>query len=908
MDESGKREMKRLAAGILAHVDAGKTTLSEGMLYCSGQLKKLGRVDHQNAFLDTDAQERERGITIFSKQAILPLKELEITLLDTPGHVDFSSEMERALQVMDCAVLVVSGADGVQAHTHTLWSLLRRYRIPVFLFVNKMDLAPDRRGPLLEELRRQLDSACVDFGPNPGEDWMENLALCGEEAMEEYLEQGTVSLERIREMIARRQLFPCYFGSALRLNGVDELLQGLETYARPPVYPAEFAAKVYKIARDPQGVRLTYLKITGGSLRVKDLLTGGQGEEIWQEKAEQIRIYSGAKYQAVEAAEAGCLCAVTGLTHTRAGQGLGAEAASASPVLEPALAYQAILPPSCDPMVALRQLRQLEEEDPQLRLVWNERLRQIHIQLMGQVQLEILQRLALERLGLALEFGPGAVVYRETIENTAEGVGHFEPLRHYAEIHLLLEPAERGSGLQFDVDCPEELLDRGWQRQALSHLEEKVHLGVLTGSPITDMKITLIGGQTSVKHTEGGDLRQAVYRAVRQGLMQAKSLLLEPWYAFRLELPPANLGRAMADIQQMGGRFEPPESAGERSLLTGLAPAAGMGDYARQAAAYSKGEARLSYSLKGYLPCHNQQEAIEQAGYDPERDLENPVDSVFCAHGAGFTVKWNQVAEYMHVESCRNRRREPKEAEEQEQPPEPQEPIAEPARQPRYSGTLEEDKELMAIYERTYGPIRRRDFDPAPKIRREKPPEPPTDPVPRRRERPDPNRQEFLLVDGYNIIFAWDELKEAAQQSLDAARQLLMDLLSNYQGYRNCQVILVFDAYKVPRNVGEVSKYHNIYVVYTKEAETADAYIEKTTYTIAQRHKVRVATSDSLEQAIILGHGALRISAAELKVEISQVKGQIGEILEKSRRHKGAKELKIALEKASGSPGRHTPG
>ncbi len=892
--------MKKLAVGILAHVDAGKTTLSEGMLYCGGRLKKLGRVDHQNAFLDTDSQERERGITIFSKQAVLPLKEIEITLLDTPGHVDFSSEMERALQVMDCAVLVVSGADGVQAHTHTLWRLLRRYQIPVFLFVNKMDLAPDRRAQLLEELRRLLDPACVDFGPDPAEDWMESAALCSEEAMEEYLERGETSLGRMREMIAQRRLFPCYFGSALRLEGVEELLQGLETYARPPVYPEEFAAKVYKIARDPQGARLTYMKITGGVLRVKDLLAGGQGDNQWKEKAEQIRVYSGAKYQAVEAAEAGCLCAVVGLSRTQAGQGLGGEAAAASPLLEPALAYQAILPPGCDPMVALRQLRQLEEEDPLLRLVWNERLRQIHIQLMGQVQLEILQRLAQERFGLALEFGPGAVVYRETIENTAEGVGHFEPLRHYAEIHLLLEPAERGSGLQFDANCPEELLDRGWQRQALSHLEEKVHLGVLTGSPITDMKITLVGGRTSVKHTEGGDLRQAVYRAVRQGLMQAKSLLLEPWYEFRLELPAANLGRAMADIQQMGGRFDPPEGAGERSLLTGLAPAAGMGDYARQAAAYSKGEARLSYSLKGYLPCHNPEEAIEQAGYDPERDLENPVDSVFCAHGAGFTVKWNQVADYMHVESCLGREQAPEEAEEETKQPIPPAPR-------RYSGTLEEDKELMAIYERTYGPIRRRDFEQTPKTRREKPEEAPAEPVPRLRERIDPNRKEFLLVDGYNIIFAWDELKETAQHSLDAARQLLMDLLSNYQGYRNCQVILVFDAYKVPRNVGEVSKYHNIYVVYTKEAETADAYIEKATYTIARQHKVRVATSDSLEQVIILGHGALRISAAELKAEVAQVKGQINDILAKSRRSKGAKELKTALEKAAAGADRREP-
>ena len=881
-----------ICVGLLAHVDAGKTTLSEGMLYQSGQLKKLGRVDHKDAFLDTEEQERQRGITIFSKQAVFQMGDRPVTLLDTPGHVDFSSEMERVLSVLDYAVLVISGTDGVQSHTRTLWRLLSRYHIPTFLFINKMDLPGTHRQSLMEQLRRQLDGGCVDFDPHrPPEELWEEAALCDEDTMAAYLEEGRLEPEDLSSLIAQRKLFPCYFGSALRLQGVTELLEGLERYAPPRAYGQEFAARVYKIGRDPQGARLTYLKVTGGTLRVKALLSGKgrAGEEPWEEKVDQIRIYSGARYQAVDQAPAGTVCAVTGLSRTWAGEGLGAEAGSTLPVLEPVLTYQVILPPDKDPHTALSQLRQLEEEDPQLHLVWNEQLRQIHIQLMGQVQLEILQKVIAQRFSMEVSFGQGNIVYKETIANKVEGVGHYEPLRHYAEVHLILEPGERGSGLVFDVQCPEEVLERSWQRLVLSHLEEKTHLGVLTGSPITDMKITLVGGRAHEKHTEGGDFRQATYRAVRQGLMQAESVLLEPWYDLRLELPPTAVGRAMADIQRMGGVVSPPESQGEEAVLTGRAPVSALGDYAAQVTAYTKGQGRLSLALGGYAPCHDQQQVVEQMGYDPQRDLENSPDSVFCAHGAGFAVKWDQVPEYMHLPSFLEKKRE----EVVEAAP------AAPAVS-RYTGSLEEDKELMAIYERTYGPIRRRDFE----SRAQKPPEKseqPEEEKPAMRQTLSgpglSRREEYLLVDGYNIIFAWDELKTIAQKSMDTARQILMDILSNYQGYRGNHVILVFDAYKVPGNLGSVSRYHNIHVVYTKEAETADSYIEKTTYSIARHHKVQVATSDNLEQVIILGHGALRISAAELRAQVGQVKQQIDQILEESRRGKN-QALGHALEKA----------
>ena len=854
--------MRKLVIGILAHVDAGKTTLSEGMLYTCGTLKRLGRVDHQDAFLDTEALERERGITIFSKQAVLPLPGVEVTLLDTPGHVDFSSEMERTLQVLDCAILVISGTDGVQGHTRTLWRLLERYHIPTLLFVNKMDLAGADRAVLMAELQR-LDSGCVDFGQE-GPGLQESVAMCDEGTLERYLERGQVEPEEIRALVERRRLFPCWFGSALKLEGVAEFLEGVEQYAPRKCCPPEFGARVYKVARDAQGVRLTYLKITGGSLRVKTPLTGGEGEMRWEEKADQIRIYSGAKYRAVEEVEAGTVCAVTGLSRTRPGEGLGFEAAGQPPVLEPVLTYRLELPEGCDPHAALRQLRELEEEDPQLHILWDERLREIHIQLMGEVQLEILRQVIAQRFGVEVSFGAGSIVYRETIAAPVEGVGHFEPLRHYAEVHLLLEPGERGSGLRVGTACSTDQLDLNWQRLILTHLLEREHLGVLTGSPITDLRITLVAGRAHEKHTEGGDFRQATYRAVRQGLRMAQGILLEPWYDFTLELPADCLGRAMADVQRMSGRFAPADHQGDMAVLTGSAPVSELGDYWNQVAAYTRGLGQLTCTLRGYEPCHNTQEVMEQIGYDPDRDTDNPADSVFCSHGAGVTVKWDQVREHMHLDSGW---RPPEERRKEDQ----HQSVPRPAMS--YADSAKMERELEAIFTRTYGPIKPRAFAPAPK-------------APARKERPwkglKPRFQgeEYLLVDGYNIIHAWDDLKRLAAQDLDGARLRLMDILSNYQGWRKCHVILVFDAYRVKGNPGSVEKYHNIHVVYTKEAETADMYIEKTTYEIAREHRVRVATSDGLEQVIILGHGAQRMSARELRFEIDQVQAQIRRILE----------------------------
>ena len=863
--------MKKLVVGILGHVDAGKTTLSEAMLYRSGNLKKLGRVDHQDAFLDTDALERERGITIFSKQAVLPLDGLEVTLLDTPGHVDFSSEMERTLHVLDCAILVISGTDGVQGHTRTLWRLLERYHVPTFLFVNKMDLAGADRQAVLEELRRRLDENCVDF-TQKGDPFHEAVAMCGEEALTAYLDTGTVPDGEIVSLIAARRLFPCWFGSALRLEGVDEFLAGLARYARCPDYPAEFAARVYKIARDPQGARLTYLKVTGGTLKVKALLSGGPENDRWEEKADQLRIYSGSRFQTVSEAPAGTVCAVTGLSRTFAGEGLGTEAGAALPLLEPVLTYQVILPDGCDPHTALLKLRELEEEDPQLHLVWNEHLREIHIQLMGEVQLEILRRRIAQRFGLEVSFGRGSIVYRETIAAPAEGVGHYEPLRHYAEVHLLLEPGERGSGLSFASACSEDVLDRNWQRLILTHLMEREHPGVLTGSPITDMKLTLVAGRAHLKHTEGGDFRQATYRAVRQGLKSAESVLLEPWYDVRLEVPSENLGRAMSDLQQRHGVFQPPETEGDMAVLTGAAPVASLQGYWTEVTAYTRGRGRLFCVPGGYRPCHNTEEVVAALGYDSERDTENPTGSVFCAHGAGFTVPWDQVRSYMHVDSGL-RLGAAAEPEQEERPA-----------GGRLSGSLADDKELQAIYERTYGKVEREAFRPQPKPARTSLDEG------KYNIRSQDRGPEYLLVDGYNIIYAWDELKAAAQSSLDAARQLLLDILSNYQGFRKCVVIVVFDAYKVKGNPGSVTKYHNIHVVYTKEAETADSYIEKATYEIAREHRVRVATSDGAEQLIILGHGALRVSARIFKQEVEQAQGQISAFLaEYNRKNKGSR-------------------
>ena len=869
--------MDKLVIGILAHVDAGKTTLSEGLLYTCGRLKKLGRVDHKDAFLDTDPMERERGITIFSKQAILPLEGAELTLLDTPGHADFSAEMERTLQVLDCAILVISGTDGVQGHTHTLWKLLERYGVPTFLFINKMDLAGADRDALLSELKSRLDEGCVDFAA-PAEQIQEQAAVCDEDALERYLEDGALDDGALTALIAKRKLFPCWFGSALKLEGVAEFLQGLEHYAPRPRYGPDFAARVFKISRDSQGARLTWMKITGGSLKVKALLSGPG----WEEKVDQLRIYSGAKFQAVDEAAAGTVCAVTGLSATAAGEGLGAEAEALPPALEPVLTYQVVLPAGQDPHTALQKLRQLEEEDPQLHLVWNERLGELHVQLMGEVQLEILQRLIAERFGMEVSFGQGGIVYRETIAGAVEGVGHYEPLRHYAEVHLLMEPLPRGSGLVLTSACPQDMLDINWQRLVLTHLAERSHPGVLTGSPITDMKITLVAGRAHLKHTEGGDFRQATYRAVRQGLMEAESILLEPWYNFRLEVPAEQVGRALSDLQRMHGRVEPPETAGDMAVLTGSAPVEQLRDYGREVAAYTRGRGRLSCTSGGYAPCHNQDEVVAAMGYDPERDVENPPGSVFCAHGAGYNVKWDEVKAHAHVDSGLRLGEEP--PEEEAAPPRP--------RPQSYAGSLEQDKELQAIFERTYGKVERSAFRPQPRPAR-------TSLDDKKYSiRAQDRGPEYLLVDGYNIVFAWDELKAAARENLDAARQMLMDILSNYQGFKKNVVILVFDAYKVPRSVQDVTRYHNIYVVYTKEAETADAYIERATYEIGRHHRVRVATSDGAEQLIILGHGALRLSASTFRAEVEQVTGQIAAILKANNRAAPSKAVAAALEKA----------
>ena len=877
--------MKRSVIGILAHVDAGKTTLSEAMLYLGGQLRKLGRVDHQDAFLDTDAQERERGITIFSKQAILPLPEMEISLLDTPGHVDFSSEMERTLQVLDYAILVISGTDGVQGHTLTLWRLLSRYHIPTFLFINKMDLAGADRDALLEQLRLRLSAGCVDFSA-PEDAWQEDAAVCDEGILEKYLETGALEDADVISLIRHRKVFPCWFGSALKLEGVTEFLRGVERYAVPPLYPSEFGGKVFKIARDPQGVRLTYLKVTGGALKVKDLLTnrrpGLPEDQVWEEKADQLRIYSGAQYRAADQVPAGAVCAVAGLSRTHAGEGLGFETESPIPLLEPVLSYQVRLPEGTNVHTALKQLGQLEEEDPQLHIAWSEQAREIRLQLMGPVQLEVLTRLIRDRFGLEVSFSTGSILYKETIAAPVVGVGHFEPLRHYAEVHLLLEPAPRGSGLHLATACPEDVLDRNWQRLIFTHLMEKEHLGVLTGSPLTDVTITLLTGRAHVKHTEGGDFRQATYRAVRQGLMEAESILLEPWWSFRLELPAAQAGRALSDLQRMGGRADPPETVGDMTVLTGQAPVAGLRDYGREVAAYTRGQGRLTCVSGGYAPCHDQEAVVAALGYDPERDVDDPPDSVFCSHGAGVVVKWDQVREHMHVDSGFR----PAGAAPAEDAP------ASPPPRTSYASSLEADKELQAIFERTYGKVERNAFQPPPKPARTSLDDRKYD-IKARDQGP-----EYLLVDGYNIIYAWDELKAVAQENMDAARQLLMDLLSNYQGFKKCVVILVFDAYKVPRNVGEVVHYHNIHVVYTKEAETADAYIEKATYEIAKHHRVRVATSDGAEQLIILGHGALRISARTFRAEVEAVEGQISAILAASRRQNKSKPVQAAFEAA----------
>ncbi len=927
--------MKKLVIGILAHVDAGKTTLAESLLYLTGSIRKLGRVDHKNAFLDTYELERARGITIFSKQAVFTYQDQEVTLLDTPGHVDFSSEMERTLQVLDYAILVVSGSAGVQGHTETLWRLLNRYRIPTFLFVNKMDMEGTDRKRLLEEIKSKLSDVCIDFGSDQELDhFHENLAMCDETVLEKYMEDQTIDPKDVITLIAGRKIFPCYFGSALKVEGVEEFLDGLAKYTSHISYPEEFGAKVFKITRDDQGKRLTFLKITGGSIKVKMPLTNrkaphkaGEREEYWDEKVDQIRIYSGSKYEAVEEAQAGTICAVTGLNKTYPGEGLGIESISDMPSLAPVLNYQLILPQGCDVPPMLLKLRQLEEEDPQLHIVWSEQLKEIHVQLMGEIQLEILKSLILERFGVNVEFGSGNIVYKETILEPVVGVGHFEPLRHYAEVHLLLEPGETGSGLQFFTHCSEDVLDRNIQHLILTHLEEREHVGVLTGSSITDMKITLLTGRAHLKHTEGGDFRQATYRAVRQGLKRARSILLEPYYQFTLEVPSEAIGRAMSDIQRMRGEFDPPEIKEEIAVLTGSVPVASMEGYLNELNAYTRGRGRLFCTLKGYAPCHNSEEIINAINYDSETDLNNPTGSVFCANGAGFVVEWDKVEDYMHMDSgwqpptadaseefpneelsdeTKNGQRKGEQNRQQSEIPRK---IQREARQntvtkrvdSRNSDSWKLEQELEDIFVRTFGPMKQKINKAQGSLGYEK-----KQTVAREQingqgigqmigqtrkqlelqgyQNASQNKtsakgqepvKDYLLVDGYNIIFSWEELNELAKVNMDAARNKLMDILCNYQGFKKCVLILVFDAYKVKGGVGAVQDYHNIHVVYTKEAETADQYIEKVTHEIARKHRVTVATSDALEQLIIMGQGAARLSANDLREEVLRIVNQI---------------------------------
>jgi len=887
--------MKHITIGILAHVDAGKTTLSECMLYLSGQIRKLGRVDHKDAFLDTYELERERGITIFSKQAELKMGNQGITLLDTPGHVDFSAEMERTLQVLDYAILVINGADGVQGHTRTLWRLLKRYQIPTFIFINKMDQVGTDKAKVLADLQNRLDEGCIDF-TEKSDAFFDAVAMCEEKAMEEYLESERVEDTTIAEMIGKRKVFPCYFGSALKMEGVQEFMDGMTAYVEKneqinstDINASNFGAKVFKISRDPAGSRLTYLKVTSGTLKVKDTLTGIAGKQqskkesdlvqdrsetvmnSWEEKVNQIRIYSGEKYEMVQEAKSGMVCAVTGLNYTYPGEGLGIECDSEAPALEPVLSYKIELPEGCDVHKMLGNLRVLEEEDPMLKIVWNEELGEIHAKLMGAVQIEILKSLIKDRFGADVEFDTGNIVYKETIQNTVEGVGHFEPLRHYAEVHLKMEPGERGSGIVIGTDCSEDMLDKNWQRLILTHLLEKEHRGVLTGSVITDIKITLTAGRAHLKHTEGGDFRQATYRAVRQGLMQAESMLLEPYYDFQLEIPSGMIGRALTDIQRMNGEAGTPQTEGEMTTIEGYAPVTGMRDYQMEVNSYTRGQGHLTCTFRGYEPCRNAEAVIEEMGYDPERDIENPTGSVFCSHGAGFNVPWNQVAEYMHLENQLEKERALKEAKRQSEQAARQMPRA--ARTPVIYSKAEE-KELEEIFIRTYGKVERKGGLTPQTYESE---------YAKKQRKKEEVMQEYLLVDGYNVIFAWEELKELAKVSIEAARDKLMDILCNYQGYKKCVLILVFDAYKVEGYALEVQKYHNIHVVYTKEAETADQYIEKVVHHIGRKYHVTVVTSDGVEQVITMGQGGTRISSRDFLEEIEYTRKLIEEENEKQR-------------------------
>lgn len=854
---------KNICIGILAHVDAGKTTLSEAMLYLSGRIKKIGRVDHRDSYLDNHELERARGITIFSKQALMELPESSVTLLDTPGHADFSAEAERTLQVLDCAVLVISGTDGVQAHTETLWGLLKRYHVPTFVFVSKMDLTGCDEEKLMAELRQRFGDGCVNF-THRMEDFDESIAMCSERAMEEYLAEGRIRDETISELTEHRELFPCYFGSGLKITGVEELLEGLGCYVREPRYGAEFAAKVYKIARDAQGNRLTYMKITGGELRVRDQLEyKDENNGELKEKVSQIRLYSGMKYETAETVRPGQVCAATGLSGTYPGQGLGAERDSASPVLEPVLSYRVILPTDTDPRLMLPKFRQLQEEDPQLHVVWNERLREMNVQIMGKVQTEILKSLVKERFDTDIELDSGRIMYRETIKNKVEGVGHYEPLRHYSEVHLLMEPLPLGSGIVIDTACPEDDLDRNWQRLILTHLQEKQHLGVLTGSPVTDIKITLAAGKAHLKHTEGGDFRQSTYRAVRQGLMQAESVLLEPYYSFFLEVPPEQIGRAISDVRAMNGTFSSPEDVvGGFMRIEGIAPVSAMNGYMNDVAAYTQGRGRFGCRVEGYRPCQNAESVIAEIGYDPEADLDNTPDSVFCAHGAGFNVKWDKVPEYMHLESCL---KEKKEAE---------------VTAPRYRSMDIDERELEAIMEREFGHIRRPEYS-----------------SPVKNEAPAAvnllsNKKEYLIVDGYNVIFAWDELKELAQNNMDLARTRLMNMLSNYCGYTKSELVLVFDAYRTPGNPGHKADYHNIHIAYTKDGETGDAYIERIANDIGRNYSVRVVTSDNLIRLSALRSGVLRTSSKEFEGEVEWVLSRIEDVLKKTNENAHTTKLK----------------
>lgn len=850
------QQKKHICAALLAHVDAGKTTLSEALLYESGVIRTRGRVDHKDAFLDTSPLERERGITIFSKQACFSYGNMDVTMLDTPGHVDFSSEMERTLQVIDYAVLIISGTDGVQGHTETVWKLLQKYRIPTFFFVNKMDLPGADKAAVLKELQAKLSPYCVDFTEEE-ELLCENVAMCEETLLETYLEEGTFDLKKeVRRLVSGTLLYPCYFGSALQNEGVEALLEGLESYTKMPEYQKEFAGKVYKITRDDAGQRLTHMKLTGGELKLRDEIEGIG-------KVNEIRVYSGEKYTLQQEVKAGDICAVPGFTDTYAGQGVGKEADFCANQLAPVCNYQILLPEGTEEAIAWRQLKQLEEEDPNLHLSWQAQTREIFIQPMGEVQLEVIKRMVSERYGMDIAFGSATILYRETIEDTVIGMGHFEPLRHYAEVHLKMEPLPRGSGLQFVTECSEDELDLNWQRLILTHLGEKEFTGVLTGSPITDIKFTLIAGRAHLKHTEGGDFRQATYRAVRQGLRQAKSRLLEPMYQFRMEVPMEQIGRVMSDVGKMHGTFRQQPDDGEMSAIEGICPVASMAGYGTEFAAFTKGRGRMTLSFCGYEPCHNESEVVKNCKYDPDADVENTADSVFCAHGSGFVVPWNEVAKHVHVDTSIKKRQPVKAS------------TAVPKEPSKKNSKMSEEKELQAIFERTFGPVKTRVETPAKKVIKAEPGKTKT------KEYKSVYEEEYLLVDGYNIIFAWDELKALAAENLEGARTKLMEIMCNYQGFCGCHLILVFDAYKVKGNPGSVEQFHNISVVYTKEAETADMYIEKTTKEIARKKRVRVATSDGMEQIIILGHGATRISARAFQEEVKHVNDRIAEEVER---------------------------